>query len=175
MTANKQAPKGQKKRTGRPPRSGAFSILTKGIDGLPDKRRYIEPYLSGARNGWIRDYGPREEDMTTTQRVMVDRAVTFLGAIRLTEECFRENGLFLNPGGLLNPHLMEHYLAWNRALFKCLSLLGIDKRVGEQALDPFALARVVDLENGEVVSAKDGEIAPPSASQAQIPPDGGGA
>jgi len=143
-----------KAKGGRPPQSGAFSVITKGsADELPARRRYIRPYLIGAREGWIRDIGGTEEGLTTSQRVLIDRAVTFLGAIRLVEEYLRERGLFKNPGGLLNAHLTTHYLAWNRALVDCLRLLGIDKRQVDKSMTPLEIAAEIDAEKAQEAAA----------------------
>jgi len=150
MTENKQKNKG-----GRPPQHGGFSFLVKGDPiSLPRKRRYIRPYLANARAGWIRDIGPTEADLTTSQRVLIDRAVTFLGAIRLVEEHLKERGLFENPGGFLNAHLTQHYLAWNRALVECLRLLGIDKKQAANAIPTIAeIIAEADVEDAQAQAA----------------------
>ena len=152
-------------KTGRPPQSGAFSLLTKGsVDDLPKRRRYLRPYLIGAREGWIRDIGPTEDELSTSQRILIDRAVTFLGAIRLTEEHMREKGLFEKPSGLLNAHLTQHYLAWNRSLIECLRLLGIDRRKGAEAIPTVAEI----IEEARQAEAKAGE----RATKGNLPDDG---
>lgn len=154
----------RKRRGGRPPQSGAFSLLIKsGIDDLPDRRKYLRPYLTGAREGWIRDLGPTEADLTTSQKILVDRAVTFLGAIRLVEEYLKERGLFENPGGFLNAHLAQHYLAWNRALVDALRLLGIDKRKTKER-ELGVLEVIAEYAKAEVQPVEDG---PGSAQEGQ--------
>jgi len=69
--------------------------LTRGE--LPDNRRYLAPYLTGVREGLIRDLGPTEEDLTTAQKVLIDRLVNYLGIVRLIEEYVKERGIFQNP------------------------------------------------------------------------------
>lgn len=166
MAANEPKTKGKNK-GGRPPVHGAFSLLTRAsIDELPKRRRYLRPYLTDCREGWIHDLGG-EERLTTSQRVLVDRAVTFLGAIRLVEEHMKEKGLF--PGGLLNAGLTQHYLAWNRALTECMKLLGIDRRPAEAPMSPLEIAAEIDAERVEAGNqARGTEKASPSAAQSEI-------
>jgi len=115
-----------KKKRGRPPRHGGYSLITRGE--LPDNRRYLAPYLTGVREGLIGDLGPTEEDLTTAQKVMVDRVVNYLGIVRLIEEYVKEKGIFQNPGGFLNPALSQNYLAYCGHIQRALVALGIDKR-----------------------------------------------
>lgn len=137
----------KKKRKGGPGRDrrhGAFSLITKGsADELPRHRRYLRPYLTGCREGWIRDLGG-EENMTTSQKVLVDRAVTFLGAIRLIEEHLKDQGIFQQPGGFLHDHLTTHYLRWNRALTNVLGQLGITTKPAPELPTPLEIAAEID-------------------------------
>jgi len=119
-------------KTGRPGRHGGFSFLTRGV--LPERRGYLRHYLTAIREGLVRDIAITEEGLTTAQRILVDRTVTFLGVIRLIEEWVREHGVLDEKGGL-SPSLSAHYLAFNRNVKEYLVLLGIDTRRTADALD----------------------------------------
>jgi len=84
----------RKSRRGRPPKHGGYSLLTKGE--LPENRQYLRTYLTDVREGLIRDLGPKEENLTTAQLVLIDRVITKLGIIRLIEEHVKEKGIFKN-------------------------------------------------------------------------------
>ena len=150
MTKN-QPQKPEKKRPGRKlgvkVRHGGYSLLTRGK--LPQNRRYLRPYLSSVRTGLVLDVSGREEDLTTAQRILIDRVVTFLGVVRLMEEHAKEKGIFSNSQGMLNPALGVHYLAFNRNIKEILALLGIDKRAGAKVLDLADYIRAKDAERDE--------------------------
>ena len=118
-----------KKKLGRPPRHGGYSLLTRGE--LPENRRYLRPYLSGIRQRLIRDLGPGEDDLTAAQVILIDRVITYLGIVRLIEEYVRDKGIFSNAGGFLNPSLSKGYLAYNNSIRHTLQALGIDHRAVE--------------------------------------------
>ena len=116
-----------KSRRGRPiVKHGGYSLLTTGE--LPENRKYLRPYLSGIREALIRDLGPREEDLTAAQLILVDRVVTTLGILRLVEEFIREKGIFANPQGFLNPALSKHYIAYSNSIRLNLQALGIARK-----------------------------------------------
>ena len=119
-------------KTGRPARHGGFSFLTRGV--LPEKRGYLRHYLTAIRENLVKDIAINEEGLTTAQRILVDRTVTFLGVIRLIEEWVREHGVLDEKGGL-SPSLSAHYLAFNRNVKEYLVLLGIDRRRPDDVLD----------------------------------------
>lgn len=144
--------KEQKKRRGRPPRHGGYSLLTRGE--LPDNRRYLAPYLTGVREGLIHDLGPTEEDLTTAQKVMIDRLVNYLGIVRLIEEYVKERGIFQNPQGFLNPALSQNYLAYCGHIQRALVALGIDKK---KIKEPFDFDRYL---GGKAKEAEEAAVCP---------------
>jgi len=145
-----QPQKREKRRPGRKPgvkvRHGGYSLLMRGT--LPERRRYIGHYLTVVREGLIQDLAPREENLSTAQRVMIDRVITFLGVVRLIEEHAREHGI-LDSKGELTSGLTAHYLSFNRHIKDCLALLGIEKRRAEEVLTPWQIAAEVDKESAE--------------------------
>lgn len=93
MSENK-GKSGKKSRRGRPPKHGGFSLLIRGGE-FPENRRYIADWLTEIREGLISDLGPSENDLTTAQRVIVDRIISKLGVIRCIEEYIRENSVMI--------------------------------------------------------------------------------
>jgi hypothetical protein len=123
MAGNKQ-----KKKRGRPPKHGGYSLLVKGE--LPENRKHIREYLTGVREGLILDLGPTEENLTAAQIILIDRVVTKLGVIRCIEEHIRENSVM--RGHDLAPCLRSSYLAYNNSVRLDLQALGIDKQVRDR-------------------------------------------
>jgi hypothetical protein len=156
-----------KSKRGRPRKikHGAYSLITRGE--LPASRRYLEPYLTGVREGLIQDLGPKEIDLTTAQKVIVDRIVTYLGIVRLIEEYVKDKGIFQNPQGFLNPALSTSYLAYCGHIQRALQALGITTR---QIGEPMDLGRYVEQQDrakAEKAAASDkgdGKIAVPRAN-----------
>ena len=121
----------QKKKRGRPPKHGGYSLLFKGE--LPENRKYIRAYLTNIREGLVLDLGPADEDLTTAQIVLIDRITTKLGVVRCIEEYIRENTVM--KGDRLSPSLRESYLAYNNSIRLDLQALGIDKRKCKEVID----------------------------------------
>ena len=140
---NNQAKDKRKGKPGRPPSHGGYSLIIRAGE-LPERRTYIRAYLQAARDGLIEDLGPREEDLTAAQRVLIDRAVSKLAVIRCIEEHVKETGVF--KGKELSPVLAKSYITYTNSLRLDLEALGIDKR---------AEAKILDL--GEYLQAKDAE------------------
>jgi len=134
--------KKKKSRRGRPPKHGGYSLLTKGE--LPENRKYIRQYLTEIREGLIEDIGPRERDLTTAQKVLIDRIVSKLGIVRCIEEHIRENAVM--TGHELAPSLRKSYLAYNNSIRLDLQALGIDKRQADEVTDVQAYIRQFDEE-----------------------------
>jgi hypothetical protein len=126
-------------------RHGAYSYMTK--LSLPDNRAYLRPYLSGVREGLILDLGPTEEDLTTAQKLLIDRVVGQTGVIRLIEEHCREQGIF--RGARLQPVLAANYGAFTSSLRLNLQALGINARAGEKILSPLEIAAEIDAEKAD--------------------------
>lgn len=99
---------------------------------LPEDRLYIERYLTGVRQGLIRDLGGGVEDsLTTAQLILVDRTVSILGVLRCIEEYIRENTVM--QGDQLSTSLKQAYLAYNNTIRSNLVVLGVEKKVGNHS------------------------------------------
>lgn len=121
-----------KLKRGRPPKIKGWSVMAaKGQ--LPVQRKYLGRYLSYVRDGLIQDLGGEEKNLTTAQRVLIDRVVSKLGIIRLIEEYFDESPILNN--GKLAYILRENYLAYNNSVRLDLQALGIDKKKTREPLD----------------------------------------
>jgi len=145
MGENKQK-KRNKSRRGRPPKHGGYSLLFKGE--LPENRRYLRAYLTEVREGLIQDLGPNEDDLSTGQRVLIDRIISKLGVVRCIEEYIRDNSVM--EGKRLSPSLRESYLAYNNSIRLDLQALGIDsKKAGEITdLNAYLEDKAKDKEEG---------------------------
>jgi len=113
------------KKRGRPKRHGGYTFLIKGGE-LPENRRYLRHYLSEIRAGLAEDLGG-ESELTTAQRILLDRIISYLGIIRLIEEHARDHGV-IDSRGRPTSGLTGHYLTFNRQVREMLSLLGIERR-----------------------------------------------
>jgi hypothetical protein len=109
---------------------------------LPRQRTYLRAYLQAARDGLIEDLGPREEDLTTAQRVLVDRAISKLSVVRCIEEHVKEEGVF--RGRELSPVMAKSYITYCESIRRDLEALGISKRAGERVLSPLEIAAEID-------------------------------
>lgn len=111
---------------GRKPTHGGFAYLTQGR--LPEHRKYIEAYLTACREGLIADIGGTEEGLSTSQIILIDRAIGMLGVLRCIEEHVRDKASVMD-GNDLAPSLRQSYLGYNNTLRLTLNLLGIEKRM----------------------------------------------
>jgi hypothetical protein len=144
----------EKKRAGRKQgvkvRHGAYSLIARG--DLPENRRYLREHLTACREGLISDLGPKEEDLSTAQRILIDRVIGKLGVLRCLEEYAREQGV-IKKGKLSSP-LEHNFLAWSNSLRLDLQALGISKRAGERVLSPLEIAAEIDAEKVEKSAGK---------------------
>jgi hypothetical protein len=170
MSDNKPK-KGSKKKPGRPPQSGAYSLIVKAGE-LPKRRTYLRVYLQATRNGLIEDLGPREADLTTAQRVLIDRTVSKLAIIRCIEEYIKETGVFRKAW--LSPVLEKSYVAYTNSLRLDLEALGINKRAGERVLSPLEIAAEIDAEKAEAGQASAARPVAASADGPECPGKGAG-
>lgn len=139
----------KKKRTGkpgRPPRHGGYSIMNRG--DLLERRPHVRAYLTGIREGLIRDLGPREQDLTTAQLALVNHVISKLGVLRLIEEHIQAQGVFTSDG-LLDPALGKFWLAGSNSLRLDLMALGIHTRKGEEGL---SLEKYINLKAEEAAA-----------------------
>ena len=130
---------------GKRKRHGGYAFLRLGQ--LPLSRRYIESYLTAAREGLVRDLGDGkgEENLSTAEIILIDRVITKLGVVRCMEEYTREHSVM--DGDKLTSPLKESYLAYNNSIRLDLQALGFQKRTSEGILSPPKLAEMVDKEN----------------------------
>jgi hypothetical protein len=140
----------KRRKPGPVPRHGGYSLLTRGT--LPEKRKYIGHYLSSIREGLIHDLAACEEELSTGQRILIDRVVTFTGVVRLIEEHAREHGLLDSSGKLKSGIGTGHYLSFNRFIKEALALLGIERRELEPEL---TLADVIQEHREKAGAGKD--------------------
>jgi len=126
-------PKTKKKaRIGRPPKPRGYSLMVRKGE-LPETRKYLRLYLTEVREGLIEDLGPTEEDLTSAQKVMIDRVINKLAILRCIEEQVLEDGVFL--GSRLCHVLGESYLAYSNSIRLDLQALGINKKQAGKVLD----------------------------------------
>ncbi len=110
---------------------GGYSYLTRGE--LPEDRNFIERYLTGVRQGLIRDLAESEEDLSTAQLILIDRIISKLGCVRCIEEFARTNGVI--KGNRLTPSLAGNYLAYSNSIRLDLVVLGIERSKIKEPLD----------------------------------------
>ena len=120
------------KSRGQPFKHGGYSLMVR-RGSLPEKMTRVRKYLGEVREGLVRDIAGREEDLTTAQLVLIDRAVSLLSVIRTIEYSLSEDGIM--QGKDLQPILRENYLAYSNSLRLILRELGINKRQAADALD----------------------------------------
>jgi hypothetical protein len=159
-----------KKQTGRPPIHGGFSIITRG--NVLDRKPHIRAYLTQIREGLIRDFGPREEDLTTAQLAIINHVISKLSVLRLIEEHVQKNGIFRGPD--LDPALGKFWLAASNSLRLDLSALGITTRKGEEelSLEKYITAKAVPVSKpNEGHAPAPAEIASPGASNCDLADD----
>jgi hypothetical protein len=145
MTHTKPKSKG-----GRPPVHGGYSLMVRAGE-LPKRRTCLRAYLTEIREGLIRDIAGTEEELTTAQRVLVDRACSLLSIIRCVEEHTREHGVF--KGRELAPVLLKSYTAYSAELRRTLEMLGIKGRAADKAMTPLEIAAEIDAEKGKAEEA----------------------
>jgi len=113
---------------GRRSAHGGYTYLTQGR--LPAHRKYIEAYLTACREGLISDIGGTEAELSTSQIILIDRAIGILGVLRCIEEHVRDKASVM-AGEELTSCLRASYLGYNNTLRLTLNILGIDKRMPE--------------------------------------------
>lgn len=133
-------------KTGRPRTThGGYSYLVSGH--ISERNQHVLRYLVHCREGLIVDLDPGgEANLSTSQVVLVDRAVSILGVIRLIEEYAKVNGIMEGPH--LTPSLGQHYLSFNNSLRLILNQLGVSKGAGERILTPIELVKRKEEERG---------------------------
>jgi hypothetical protein len=144
---------------------GGYSLMVKSGE-LPERRSYLRAYLTEVREGLILDLGPTEEDLTTAQRVILDRAISKLCLIRCIEEFIKEQGVF--KGIELSPVLAQSYLSYCESLERSFRTLGIDKRKSNELLTPLEVAAEIDKSKAEGRTTGAAAIVDPGAFEREI-------
>jgi hypothetical protein len=139
--------------------------LTKGT--IPERRSYLRAYLTEARAGLIRDLGPDEDDLTTAQKILIDRVITKLGVLRLIEEHCQDSGIF-NQGELVSS-LGQNYIAFDNSIRLSLQALGLDRRQKKEILELSDYIAMKDREKARSGQGKAGQ----ERTEGKNPPDQG--
>jgi hypothetical protein len=106
---------------------------------VPKDKLEIERYLSGLRQGYIQDIGPREEDLTTGQLLLLNKLVTLEGCQRCVEiQAARDGNLRT---------LDERYNARNNQIIKLALSLGIESRAEDKVLTMAELTKKIEEED----------------------------
>lgn len=132
------------RKRGPAPPAGGYSLIARSSQAMT--KRHIRRYLIDIREALIADLGPREEDLSPAQRIVVDRIVTLLGGIRAIEEAMRSKGV-LSDNGLIRPEFTQGYLAWNNTLQRWMTTLGVKAKTRDALLSPAMLATIVKAES----------------------------
>lgn len=130
-----------KAKIGRPPKHGGYSLMVRQGE-IPERMTKVRRYLSEVREGLVRDVAGIEADLTTAQRVLIDRAISLLGVLRTIEESLSEAGIM--RGSTLAPILRENYISYNNTLRLTLQTLGINRREGDKVIDLDRYTRAQD-------------------------------
>ncbi len=154
-----------KKRTGRPPKHGGFSLMVRAGE-IPERVSHIRAYLTRVREGLIENAAGREVELTAGQAVLIDRAVSILGVIRTIEETLSEQGIM--AAGVLAPVLQDNYLAYCNSLRLILRELGIERRERDELLTPLQVAAEIDRGKAEGKDTGAPGVVDPGASEGEI-------
>lgn len=120
---------------GRKRHHGGWAYLTTGR--LPVHRKYVEQYLTGAREQLVLDIGGGEQNLNAQEVILIDRIICKLGVLRCIEEHVRETGVF--QGNRLNSALSKNYLSYSNSIRLDLQALGIGKKKADETLPPLAV------------------------------------
>jgi hypothetical protein len=117
----------------------------------------MERFLTGAREGLIRDIAGTEENLTAAQAILIDRAIGKLGLLRCIEEHVRETGVM--HGHKLSPALSASYLSYSNSLRLDLQALGIERKQVEPEMTLAEVIREIDEKKAgrEAKSIQDGQ------------------
>ena len=173
---------------GRPAKSGSVSLMLRHSGGV-ERRSRLRAYLSDVRAGLIEDLGPREENLTTAELILVDRIISKLCVLRAVEERISEQGIF-GANGDLKKVLGANYLAYSNSIRLSLQALGIGRRTEKGILDLTDYIRAHDAKSekagpgsgggpesagtasGQAEGSEGGAIARPGASVREISEEG---
>lgn len=135
----------KKLKSGGQVKHGGYAFLAKGE--LPQSRKHILRYLTGARAGLVRDLGPTEQDLTTAEIILIDRVISKLGVVRCIEEHIKETSVMVKNE--VAPSLKASYLAYNNSVRLDLERLGIHTRKVAGELDAQSYIKQFDKKEAE--------------------------
>jgi hypothetical protein len=130
----------KRKSPGRAFKHGGYSLMVRSGE-LPYPKRQamtrVRQYLGSVRVGLIRDIAGTEANLSTSQRILIDRAVSILSVIRTIEVSLSESGIIEGQGKdvQLQSILRDNYLAYSNSLRLILRELGIEKKAVDDVLD----------------------------------------
>lgn len=123
--------KQRKRGPGRPAVHSGYALLTKGTEAIPKNRGQVRRYLEQIREGLVRDYGPEEKDLSTSQLILINLITEKVGFIRLITEYAREKGLF--EKGNLRSCLKENLLSYENSCR--LAIMALNKLEGKKGTE----------------------------------------
>lgn len=172
----------RKRRTGRPPKSGAFSPICRRefLDEYPEIRRYIQDARDGLVDDQCRRAGVRTEDeLPTAARLAIDRQVSKLSLSRQIEVYIMRHGL-LQEERLKREKILEvepiagFWLNLQNSLDRGLMSLGLTlPKEAAVPIHPLDLARRIDEEKREKAAALAREEGAGEKAQPEMDPPGG--
>lgn len=121
---------------GRRHKHGGYSFMRTGK--IPKEKKEIERYLTAIRSGYVQDIGPKEEDLTTGQLVLLDTLITLKGVNRCVEVEASKAGTI---GGL-----DQRYDARNNQVIKICMALGIERSDARTYPTPLEIAAEIKKE-----------------------------
>jgi hypothetical protein len=124
---------------------GGYAFLTTGR--LPEHRKYVLQYLTGAREQLVKDVGGDEQNLSAQQIIIIDRVIVKLGVLRCIEEHVKEMGVFQH--GRLNSALSKNFLGWANSVRLDLQALGLNRRAASEVLDLGKYIEQKDKEKAE--------------------------
>ena len=117
---------------------GGYELIARAREGSHEHLEVID-YLSEARAGLVADLGPKEEDLTAAEVILIDRIITKLGILRCIEKHISKKGIF-EKGGELRGTLKSNYLAYDNSVTRALSVLGVHTK---KVVAPESLADII--------------------------------
>lgn len=108
---------------------GGYELIARADAGSLEHVEVVE-YLNELRADLVSDLGPKEEDLTAAERILIDRIITKIGVCRCIEKYVSRLGIF-DKAGRLRGALKHNYLAYDNSITRALSALGIHTRKEE--------------------------------------------
>lgn len=104
----------------RRPKHGGYSFIRSGK--IPDDKREVERYLTWLRQKYIEDIGPREEDLSAGQMLLLNKLITFEGLTRCMEIEAARRETVNSP---------KHHSTYTNHILKICQMLGLERKANE--------------------------------------------